>query len=145
LKNRPTAIALAASSRFASSSTMQGSEPPSSSVSCLSCGAAEAMTLRPVAVEPVNAILRIVGCATSASAISAPEPSTTLTTPSGSPPSINASMHFSVASGVVGAGLSTTVLPAAIEGAILLAARVSGKFQGTIAPVTPIGRRTTRP
>src|SRR5690348_3580008 len=43
-------------------------------------------------------------------------------------------MHASVASGVVLAGLSTTVLPAAIAGATLLAARVSGKFHGTIAP-----------
>ena len=54
-------------------------------------------------------------------------------------------MHLSVASGVVDEGLSTTQLPAAMAGATLLAASVSGKFQGTMAPVTPIGLRTTRP
>src|ERR671936_447319 len=54
-------------------------------------------------------------------------------------------MQARVASGVVDEGLRTTQLPAAMAGATLFAASVSGKFQGTIAPVTPIGRRTTRP
>ena len=58
---------------------------------------------------------------------------------------MSASMQASVDSGVVLAGFNTTVLPAAIAGATLLAASVSGKFQGTIAPHTPIGLRTTRP
>jgi hypothetical protein len=72
-------------------------------------------------------------------------PSTTLTTPSGRPPSMSASMQARVESGVVLAGLRTTVLPAAIAGATLFAARVSGKFQGTIAPHTPMGLRTISP
>ena len=54
-------------------------------------------------------------------------------------------MQARVASGVVLAGLSTTVLPAARAGATLLAARVRGKFHGTMAPVTPMGRRMTSP
>ena len=122
---------------------MQGSLPPSSSVIFFSCSAARAITFLPVGVEPVSAILRISGWVTIASPV--PVPRTTLTTPSGSPPSISAWMQARVESGVVLAGLRTTVLPAAIAGATLFAARVSGKFQGTIAPVTPIGRRTTRP
>ena len=105
--------------------------------------AARAITFFPVGVEPVSAIFRISGWLTIASPVAWPR--TTLTTPSGSPPSMSASMHASVESGVVLAGFSTTVLPAAIAGATLLAASVSGKFQGTIAPQTPIGLRTTSP
>ena len=143
MKKRPTEIALAASSRSASSSTMQGSEPPSSSTTFLRCAAAAAITCLPVGVEPVSATLRISGWLTIAWPV--PGPRTTFTTPSGSPPSISASMQRSVASGVVEDGFSTTAFPAAIAGATLFAASVSGKFQGTIAPVTPIGLRTTSP
>ena len=46
---------------FTSSSTMAASLPPSSSVSRFSVGAALAITLRPVAVEPVNAIFATSG------------------------------------------------------------------------------------
>ena len=122
---------------------MHGSLPPSSSVTFFNASAARAMTLRPVGVEPVRAILRMRGWPTIASPVAGP--STTLTTPSGRPPSMRASMQASVDSGVVLAGLRTTVFPAAIAGATLLAASVSGKFQGTIAPHTPIGLRTTSP
>ena len=41
-------------------------------------------------------------------------------------------------SGVVSAGLSTTVLPVAKAGAIFQAAISNGKFQGIICPTTPI-------
>ena len=43
-------------------------------------------------------------------------------------------------SGVVSAGLSTTVFPAASAGAIFQASISSGKFHGMIWPATPIGR-----
>ena len=43
-------------------------------------------------------------------------------------------------SGVVSAGLSTTVLPAASAGAIFHASISSGKFHGMICPATPSGR-----
>ena len=42
-------------------------------------------------------------------------------------------------SGVVSAGLSTTVFPQASAGAIFHAAMSSGKFQGMICPATPSG------
>ena len=42
-------------------------------------------------------------------------------------------------SGVVSAGLSTTVFPVASAGAIFHAAISSGKFHGMIWPATPIG------
>ncbi len=94
-------------------------------------------------MDPVSATLRISGWVTIASPV--PCPRTTFTTPSGSPPSISASMQRRVDSGVVEDGFSTTALPAAMAGAILLAASVRGKFHGTMAPVTPIGRRSTSP
>ena len=122
---------------------MQGSLPPSSSVTFFKVSDAFAITRLPVGVDPVSAIFRIRGCPTIASPVAWPR--TTLTTPSGRPPSMSASMHARVARGVVLAGLRTTVLPAAIAGATLFAASVRGKFHGTIAPHTPIGLRTTRP
>ena len=65
----------------------------------------------PVPVSPVNATRRISGWVTSASPITEPRPVTTLSTPAGSPASWKSSATFSVASGVVDAGLTTTVLP----------------------------------
>ena len=122
---------------------MHGSLPPSSRVIFFKPSAARAITFLPVGVEPVSAIFRMSGWSTMASPIAVP--STTLTTPSGRPPSMSASMQARVESGVVLAGFRTTVLPAAIAGATLFAARVRGKFQGTIAPHTPIGMRITSP
>ena len=45
----------------------------------------------------------------------------------------------SAVSGVVSAGFSTTVFPAASAGAIFQASISSGKFQGMIWPATPSG------
>ncbi len=44
-------------------------------------------------------------------------------------------------SGVVGAGFTTTVLPASSAGASLVIMRMTGKFQGVIAATTPSGVR----
>ena len=41
-------------------------------------------------------------------------------------------------------GLSTTVLPAAMQGAILAQIWLSGQFHGVIAATTPIGSCTKR-
>ena len=57
---------------------------------------------------------------------SAPVPVTTLTTPSGMPASVATSANISLVSGVISAGLSTMVLPAAIAGRIFHAAICSG-------------------
>ena len=103
------------------------------------------MIRSPTSVDPVNAIFRTPGCRTNASPVPGPSPQTTLNTPSGSPPSDSSSQNRSVVSGVVGAGLPTTVFPATRAGASLLDSSVVGKFQGTIAPTTPNGRRSTIP
>ena len=145
LKKRPTDAALAAPARSASLSTMNGSEPPSSSVSRLAPLAASSITRSPTGVEPVKPILRTSGCLTSASPTTEPGPVTTLKTPLGRPASCSSSAIRSVVSGVVSAGLATIVLPATSAGASLFASSVVGKFHGTIAPTTPSGRLVTSP
>ena len=67
-------------------------------------------------------------------------PARTLTTPGGRSHSAMMSASVSAVSGVVSAGLSTTVLPVASAGAIFHAAISSGKFHGMICPATPSGR-----
>ena len=69
-----------------------------------------------------------------------PSPVTMLTTPGGSSAWRRTSAKRSAESGVVSAGLRTTVFPAASAGAIFQESISSGKFQGTIWPATPIGR-----
>ena len=145
LKKRPTLAALTARSRSASSQTIIGSDPPSSRVTRLRCSAAAAMVRRPTAVEPVKATLRTCGWRTRASPATGPVPVTTLRIPAGRPPAPSSPASARVVSGVVSAGLATTVLPATRAGPSLLASRVVGKFQGTIAPTTPRGRRSTIP
>ncbi len=122
-----------------------GSEPPSSSVTRLVPRAARAMICSPTGVDPVNAIFRMPGWVTSAVPVSEPLPVTTLNVPAGRPPSARSSANRSVVSGVVPAGLATTVLPATRAGASLLQSSVVGKFHGTIAATTPSGRRRTMP
>jgi hypothetical protein len=63
-----------------------------------------------------------------------------LTTPGGTILAISSPKRSAV-SGVVGAGFTTTVLPAISAGAILLAARYNGAFHGTMAATTPSGLR----
>ena len=86
------------------------------------------MTWRPTSVEPVKAMRRTSGWPTSASPITEPRPVTTLSTPSGTPASANMRATSSVASGVVAAGLATTVLPLASAGATFVPSSVSGKL-----------------
>ena len=69
----------------------------------------------PVTVSPVIETMRTLGCPTSASPMSAPEPDRTLTTPGGRI-SAAISAKASADSGVRADGLRTTVLPAASAG-----------------------------
>ena len=103
--------------------------PPSSSVSFLSVPATAFAISRPTAVEPVKATLLTSGCRTSAAPV-APAPVTMLTTPGGRSACCRISAKMSADSGVVSAGLMTTVLPAASAGAIFHASMSSGKFHG---------------
>ena len=120
---------------------MFGALPPSSSETFLRLPAAAATMRFPVAVDPVNAILSTSRCSTRAAPAS-PKPVTMLSAPGGKPASSSSSPSRSAVSGVCSAGLRTTVLPAVSAGITLKQAIVSGKFQGTMPPTTPIGSRT---
>ncbi len=93
---------------------------------------------RPTSVEPVKATLSTSGWATSARPVS-PAPVTMLTTPAGRSACWQISAKSSAVSGVVSAGLRTTVLPHARAGAIFQASISSGKFHGMTCPATPSG------
>ena len=80
----------------------------------------------PTSVEPVNDTMFTSVEATSAAGDSGPDPVTMLTTPSPRPASATASPSNSTPKGSWGAGLITTVLPAASAGAILPATLTSG-------------------
>ncbi len=141
LKKMPSTTPSTALSRSASSNTMNGDLPPSSSDSRLPEPAVARRIRRPTSVEPVKAILSTPLCATSAAPV-APSPVTMLTTPGGSPASMQISANASAVSGVNSAGFSTTVSPQASAGATFQASISSGKFQGMICPQTPTGART---
>src|SRR6185312_14319146 len=81
---------------------------------------------------------------TISSPIAAAEPETTFSQPGGSPASSSRPARNNAESGVVDAGLRTTGQPAASAGAILWATRLSGKLNGEIAPITPIGTRIVK-
>ncbi|CAM5664595.1 hypothetical protein SVIOM74S_09920 [Streptomyces violarus] len=87
LKTKPLMTAPTAFSRSASSKTRWAAFPPSSMVTGLSASPATLATCRPIAVEPVKAILSTPRWRSSASPATGPLPVTTLTTPSGTPAS----------------------------------------------------------
>ena len=108
----------------ASSKTTTGALPPSSRWTRLSVAAAVAATFLPVSIEPVSETMSTSSCSISVWPASLP-PTTTLKTPCGKC-SEAISARRTVATGVVGAGLSTTVLPAASAGPIFQIAIISG-------------------
>ena len=139
LKKMPLTMPSMAWSIGASSKTMFAALPPSSRVSFLSVPATERAISRPTAVEPVNATLFTSGWFTSSRPVS-PAPVTMLTTPAGRSACCTISAKSSAVSGVVSAGFSTTVLPAASAGAIFHASISSGKFHGMTWAATPSAR-----
>src|SRR5207248_3347532 len=131
-----------AASRSASSKTMNGALPPSSSEIFFSCFEHCSINSFPTSVEPVKPTLRTSGFDVSSPPItgaSASSPVTMLKTPGGSPAASPTRATASAVSGVCSAGLSTIVLPAASAGAALRAGIAAGKFQGVIPALTPIG------
>ena len=139
LKKMPFTMPSTAWSTGASSNTTLAALPPSSRVTFLRVGAQARAICLPTSVEPVNATLSTPGCSTSARPVS-PAPVTMLTTPGGRSACWQISAKASAVSGVVSAGLSTTVLPQASAGAIFQASISSGKFHGMTWPATPMGR-----
>ena len=139
LSNTAPGAAAAAASTSASANTMLALLPPSSRVTRFTCSAHPAMMRLPTAVDPVKATLRTVGCSTSRQPASVPVPTTTFSTPSGMPASSASSAMRIVVSGVISAGFSTAVLPAARAGPIFHDAISIGKFHGVMRPTTPSG------
>ncbi len=131
-----------ASSRSASSKTMNGALPPSSSETFFTCCAHCAISSFPTSVEPVKPSLRTVGFPVSSPPISGAScaaPVTISKTPSGSPASRPRRAIASAVSGVCSAGLSTIVQPDASAGAALRVGIAAGKFHGVMPAVTPMG------
>src|ERR1700733_1497669 len=137
--HKPPSIAR---SRFASSSTIIGFFPPSSSEQCLKLFAAVVPIIFPTADEPVNEIARTAACSSNGVPASGPYPDTTFTTPFGTPASVSACTRLKVDSGVSCAGLITHALPHTIAGSSFHEEMAIGKFHGVIIPQTPIGCRT---
>ncbi len=116
LSNIAPGAATAAASTSASAKTMFADLPPSSSVTRLIVAAADAAIEAPTSVDPVKAILPTSGCSTSRCPQVRPGPTTTFTTPGGTPASARSRAKRTAVSGVSSAGLSTTVLPGGERG-----------------------------
>src|SRR5690606_30061610 len=128
-----------AASRSASSNTMNGALPPSSSDIFFSVGAHCAMSFAPTSVEPVKLSLRTMGLAVSSPPMVGGSPVTTLNTPGGTPACSASTASASAEYGVSLAGFTTTVHPAARAGAHLRVIMAEGKFHGVMAAHTPTG------
>ena len=135
----PEMAPITAASMSASSNTMLGDLPPSSSETCLKLRAAISLIRWPVTSEPVKLIFATSGCSTSRAPASAPSPVTTFTTPGGKPASSSSAINSSVETEVNSDGFTTTVQPAASAGASFHDSSSSGLFHGVITPTTPIG------
>src|SRR5256885_6407759 len=131
-----------ARSRLASSRTIIGFLPPSSSEQCLNVFAAVVPTMRPTSVEPVSETARTSGCSVIGVPTLEPNPVTILITPLGTPASASVRTRLKVESGVSCAGLITQVLPQTIAGSSFHDGIAIGKFHGVIMAQTPIGVRS---
>jgi hypothetical protein len=109
---------------FTSPETSSGALPPSSRCVRLTVAAAPRATSMPALVEPVSDTMAGTGCSTSSRPVSR-SPSTTLNTPAGSTRAASVA-RSTEDDGVVSAGFSTTVLPAARAGAIFHTAIING-------------------
>src|SRR5580658_1920420 len=140
--NAPQSPPSTASSRFASSSTIIGFLPPSSSEQGLRLRAAVVPMILPTAEEPVKEMARTAGFSVNGAPASGPYPAITLMTPLGTPASVSAWTRLKVESGVSSAGLITQALPQTMAGSNFHEEIAMGKFQGVIMPHTPIAWRT---
>ena len=146
LRNLQSSAPATASSRSASSKTMNGALPPSSSDTFFTCPAHCAISSLPTSVEPVKPSLRTSGLDVISAPIagaSSALPVTIAKTP-GRQAGLSASRaSASAESGVCSAGFSTIVQPAASAGAALRVTIAAGKFHGVMPAVTPTGSLVT--
>src|SRR5690625_7176 len=132
---------LTASSISASSNTIKGALPPSSSDTFLMVLALCAINNRPISVDPVKLTFLTVGLVVISSPIWEAEPVITENTPLGTPASSASTARAKAEYGVWEAGLTTMGQPAANAAAALRVIMALGKFQGVIAAHTPTGSR----
>ena len=122
----------------ASSRMTKADLPPSSKNTFFKVAEASAMTLRPVAVDPVKLIWSTRGSVESSAPSWWSDEVTTLKTPAGmSVSSATRRPSTDAHHGVSGAGFNTTVAPAARAGPTLARLIWWGTFQGEMAPTTP--------
>src|SRR5258706_14794511 len=134
----------AAAAGSASSKTMNGALPPSSSETFFTVVAHWAIRILPISVEPVKVNLRPRGLLVSSlPTLAAIFDGTTLNTPGGMPARCASSASARAESGVSDGGLITKVQPDARAGAHLRVIIALGKFQGGMAATTPIGSFNT--
>src|ERR1700683_1996204 len=93
----------------------------------------------PTSREPVKAMYRVLGWATTALPKVAPAPGQKLTTPSGTPASSTSSINFAAMVGESLDGFKMTVLPETTEAMVIPAMIAQGKFHGVITAPTPSG------
>src|SRR6478752_8431141 len=127
----------------ASSNTINGALPPSSSDTFLTVPAHCSISNLPISVEPVKVSLRTIGFEVISPPISFDPPVTQEKTPFGTPARSANSHRAKAENGVAVAGFSTIVQPAANAGPALRVIIAAGKFQGVIAAHTPIGSLST--
>ena len=125
LKKPASLIVSARASMSASSNTSTGALPPSSRCTRFTVCAAAAAISFPVAVSPVRLTMSTSGCVMSRCPTTPPGPVMTLSTPFGKM-SAAISARRSAESGVMDAGLRTTVQPAASAGQSFQIAIMSG-------------------
>src|SRR4029453_4803162 len=135
----PETTPFTARSKSASSKTMLGDLPPSSSVTVFNPRRAGSKIFLPAAPPPVKPMCRTRGWVTNGSPTSDPSPVTTLTTPLGNPASDTIAASSTIEAEVNSDGLTTTVQPAARAGASFQLVRVSGEFHGVMMATTPLG------
>src|SRR6267154_1759050 len=134
---------LTAISMSASSKTMNGALPPSSSETFLTVPAHCSINSLPISVEPVKVSLRTIGFEVISPPISVAPPVTQEKTPFGTPARSASSQSAKAEKGVAVAGFNTIVQPAARAGPHFLVIIAAGKFHGVIAAHTPIGSLVT--
>ena len=93
----------------------------------------------PTSREPVNAMKRVLACATTTLPKLAPAPGQKFTTPSGIPASSSSSINFAAIVGESLEGFKITVLPQTTEASVIPAIIAQGKFHGGITAPTPSG------
>src|SRR4029078_11720926 len=131
-----------ASSRSASSQTMRGFLPPSSSETFFSVLPHTSPIHLPTLVEPVKLTTSTFGCSTSGAPHSVPYPCSTLSTPGGSAAWCSILANSQEVAGVSSAPLSTAALPQISAGNNFHATLAIGVLAAMISPATPQGWRT---